>query len=78
MTHYLINATVAKLEEKSRAARSIVTGVNPETGKKIYEIEHENIGWFVQFEGSDESNFLGFDKPDLTVGQKVLIRIEPQ
>lgn len=78
MSHYLIHTTVAKVEEKSRAARAIVVGVDANTGRNIYEIERENIGWFVQFQGSDESNFLGFDKPNLQPGQKVLIRIEPQ
>lgn len=78
MNHYLINATVAKLEEKSRASRAVVVGKDSMTGKNIYEIERENIGWFVQFVGSDESNFLGFEKPDLQVGQQVKIRIEPQ
>lgn len=74
--HYLIETIVIKLEEKSRAVRAIVTGKDPATGKNIYEIERENIGWYVQFQGSDESNFIGFEKPDLKVGQKVLISLD--
>lgn len=78
MTHYVIQTIVAKLERKSRAKRAVAVGKDPNTGKNIYEIEREDIGWFVQFQGSDESNFLGFDKPELEVGQSVILRIEPK
>ncbi len=78
MSHYIIHARVAKLEEKTEAVRAVVTGKDPGTGKNIYEIERKNIGWFVLFEGSNEWKFLGNEKPNLQVGQKVKIRIEPE
>lgn len=33
-------------------------------------------GWFVHFEGSRESVYLGAEKPHLKVGDRVCIRIE--
>ena len=78
MSHYLISTSVAKIEEKTEAVRAVVTGKDPLTGRNIYEIERKTIGWFVQFEGSHEYTFLGFEKPNLQIGQKITIRIEPQ
>lgn len=77
MTHYVIDATVVKLEKKTRAKQMVVIGSDPETGKNIYEIEREDIGWFVLLQHSHEWLFLGFQEPKLKIGQAVKIRIEP-
>lgn len=74
---YLIDTSVVKLEKKSRARNAIITGKDAD-GKNIYEIEREDIGWFVLLENSHEWLFLGFDEPALKVGQSVTIRIEPK
>lgn len=78
MTHYSIETNVVKLEQKTRARAAVAIGKDPNTGKNIYQVETENIGWFVLFENSHEWLFLGFEKPNLTVGQGVKIRIEPK
>lgn len=78
MAHYLINTNVVKLECKSRARSAIARGIDPVTGRTIYEVEREDIGWFVLFENSHEWLFLGFEKPQLEIGQQVTIRIEPK
>lgn len=78
MTNYLIDTSVVKLEKKSRARSAVITGKDPNTGKNIYEIEREDIGWFVLLENSHEWLFLGFEEPTLKVGQSVTIRLEPK
>jgi hypothetical protein len=78
VTHYLIDTIVVKLEQKTRAKAAVPIGKNPETGKTIYEIEREDIGWFVLLQHIHEWLFLGFQEPDLEVGQQVTIRIEPK
>jgi len=38
---------------------------------------YQDLGWHVAFEGTWTKFFMGMDKPDFTVGQRVLITIEP-
>jgi hypothetical protein len=78
MTHYLINTDVVKIERKSRAKSMNVIGKDPETGKNIYEIEREDMGWFVLLKNSHEWLFLGYQEPKLQPGQQVTVRIEPR
>ena len=40
------------------------------------ELEEEDLGWFVCFEGSWERLHVGEEQPTLRVGQKVEITIE--
>lgn len=78
MTHYLIDTEVVDIQRKSRARAAVPVGKDPATGKSIYEIEREDIGWFVLLKNSHEWLFLGFQEPKLTPGQKVTIRIQPK
>lgn len=77
MTTYVIPAKIAKIEQKSEAVAAVPNGKN-EQGKIIYNIERQDLGWFILMEGSHEYLFLGKEKPDLQVGQEVTIRIEPR
>jgi hypothetical protein len=69
-TRYKIPSTVRSVEFREKIVRTekvgdeIVTTMVP-------------LGWFVCFDGSRESLFLGQDKPDLIAGQAVAIIIEP-
>jgi hypothetical protein len=68
-----IPTRVLKLEEKKRT----LTGRKKEDGEVIFT--HQTLGWFVRFEGSDESLFIGFEKPeDLAEGTEVDILIIPK
>lgn len=78
MTHYLINTEVVDIQRKSRARAAVVVGKDQETGKNIYEIDREDVGWFVLLKNSHEWLFLGFDEPKLKPGQQVIVRIEPK
>jgi hypothetical protein len=40
------------------------------------KFEKISIGWFIHLEGSWESLFIGYEKPDLNVGDNVIITIE--
>ena len=73
ITHYIVSTKVEKLERKRKALRSVKTGEINEQGKPIYEVEWEDTGWFVLFEGSHEYIHLGFDEPIWKVGQEIEI-----
>jgi hypothetical protein len=75
---YVINTTITKIEQKRMAMRAVKTGRMLPDGRAETEIEYEDIGWFVQFEGMRESWRLGAEQPELTVGQPVEIIINPK
>lgn len=60
---------VVKVERKSSAVRA------HKEGDEI-KVERQDLGWFVLLEGSRESWAVGFDEPDLKVGQRVQVTIE--
>jgi len=71
---YRIESMVEKLEHKTRALRAFM---DPDNANEVIW-EREDIGWFVTFEGSHESLFVGFTEPkDLQPGTKVNILIYP-
>jgi len=65
---YIINTTVADVEH--RFQRLHVAGHGPDSIFKT-----QSVGWFVLFEGSHESLYMGQDFPNLTTGDAVEIRI---
>jgi len=68
-----IPTRVLKLEERNR----IVSARKNEDGTVTFR--HENLGWFVHFEGSYEALFVGFEKPEeLAPGIEVDILIVPR
>lgn len=70
---YKIRTKVQDLEEKTRVVRA---DKNTVTGEVTFT--SESIGWFVHFEGSRESLFVGIERPtDLDVGTEVFITIIP-
>jgi hypothetical protein len=69
-TRYKIPTKVVRVEHKSITLRSW------KTADGTVEATTEKIGWWVSFEGSWESIYLGSERPDLYEGQDVLITIE--
>jgi hypothetical protein len=68
-----IPTRVVKLEEKHR----VVSAKKNDDDTVAYT--HENLGWFVHFEGSWEALFVGFQKPEgLEKGAEVDILIIPR
>lgn len=76
MSQYKINTKVASVELKKRVTGHRRTGEVDQMGKPIYEAIEETLGWFVNFEGSWESLYLGPDKPKAVPGQSAVIRVE--
>jgi len=73
--NYRIHTKVKALEQKRRALRAWTDHTDPEN--PVVKYEYEDIGWFVTFENSHESLFVGMDKPlDLEPGAKVDIIIQ--
>jgi hypothetical protein len=70
MTRYKIHTKVARVEPKTVLLRSWKTA----DGK--VETATAPCGWWVRFEGSWESLYLGENRPDLYIGQEVVITIE--
>ena len=70
MTRYRIPTKVAKLELKSVVLRSWKSADG-----KVQAVTQKR-GWWVAFEGSWESIYLGEQRPDLEVGQDIMITIE--
>lgn len=66
---FVINTTVKRLENIEKQIRSFMQDNNTIT-------ERENLGWFVQFEGSWESLSLGKEKPGWATGDKIKITME--
>jgi hypothetical protein len=60
---------IIKIERKSSAVRA------HKEGDEI-KVERQDLGWFVLFEGSQESWAVGFDEPTLKVGQRVTVTVE--
>jgi len=76
MTTYKIRTQVKDLEHKRRALRCSADRTDPE--KPVFNWAYEDVGWFVQFEGSYEALFVGKERPeDLEVGAQVEILIRP-
>jgi hypothetical protein len=70
MTRYKIPTKITRVEHKSITVRSWKTA----DGK--VDATTQKIGWWVSWEGSLESYFLGPDRPDLYEGQDVAIIID--
>ena len=76
-TVYKIITTVKDLEFKKRALKVTADRTVPE--KPIFHWTYEDMGWFVNFDGSYESLFVGRDRPmDLEPGTEVEILIRPR
>lgn len=70
---YVIPTKVRSLEFKKKVTGAKVDKSNKDT----VTIETVDLGWFVLFEGSCESLFVGYDQPEgLDPGSKVKIIIE--
>lgn len=71
---YKIHTKVKDLEFKKRALRVTADRTDPEN--PVLKWEYEDIGWFVQFDGSYEALFMGKTEPiDLKPGTEVEILI---
>lgn len=78
-------STVVKVEKKRRALRAQRVSVapvdpnHPPPMNAEIKVEYEDMGWFVNLEGSWESIHVGFDEPDLKPGQVMVVtmRAEP-
>jgi hypothetical protein len=70
-TAYKIATRITRVESKRLLLRGRI--VNGET-----VFDYQDLGWFVSFDGSHESLWLGPEEPDLTAGQEVNLRIEPR
>lgn len=68
MTTYIINTTVKGLQEKERTVSVGQDGTS----------HVEKLGWFILLADSQEWRYLSDEKPDLKVGQGVIVRIEPR
>lgn len=76
MNMYTISSVVKALEHKRKALRAIANRTDPHN--PVVNYEYEDIGWFVTFENSHESLFVGMEEPpDLKPGTRVLIQIRP-
>lgn len=76
---YRIRTRVLKIEHKHQITNVRKTGKPLPDGKAELASDSVSLGWFVLFEGSWESIFLGFEEPkDLAVGQEVDILLCPK
>lgn len=66
---YATHTRVASVEERIQILRAHKQGDD-------VVVEKANLGWFVRFEGSWESIFLGDTKPAFVVGDRVKISFE--
>ena len=74
MECFRIHTKVQNLEFKTRAVRAY----KPDPNKTDVTVEREDIGWFVCFENSYESLFVGKEKPaNLDPGTEVDIILVP-
>jgi hypothetical protein len=74
---YRIQTRVKALEFKKKALRSWANKADPEN--VVVQYEYEDLGWFVTFEDSHESLFVGkTEPPDLQIGTVVDIIIVPR
>jgi hypothetical protein len=74
---FRITTRVKALEFKKKALRSWADRTDPEN--VVVQYEYEDLGWFVTFEDSHESLFVGkTEPPDLQVGTVVDIIIVPR
>lgn len=70
-TAYAIYTQVVSVTQEEYAVRGRIVN-----GEAI--VEKQDLGWYVLFEGSHEKLFLGWDRPELSAGDKVKILIERQ
>ena len=74
---YRIQTRVKALERKHRTVRTWVDNTDPE--KPEIKSQCEDMGWFITFDNSHESLFVGYAQPiDLKVGQAVDVYIVPK
>lgn len=63
---YKIYTTVKLVEFREKVVRGRMIG-------ETAVLDKEPLGWYVHFEGSWESLYMGHEKPDFVKGQKVEI-----
>jgi len=72
--------TVKDISRRSKALRSVKVGETiAMDGSKspVWEIQREDLGWFVLMEGSHEMIFVGKEKPDdLKIGQTIEVTLK--
>ena len=68
---FKIKTCVVVVEEKSRVQGCYATAAVDTSGKPVYEEVTQNLGWFVTFEGSHESLYVGDSHPLNERGEKV-------
>lgn len=74
---YKIRTKVKALEFKKTVISAKADRSDP--ANPVITYQHEDVGWFAQFEGSYEALFVGKDQPfDLPVGANVTILIIPE
>lgn len=66
---YAITTTVVRVYERTKEV--YLGGIGKEA-----VFREESLGWFVHLFGSDESIFLGTEKPDFEAGDKIKITFE--
>jgi hypothetical protein len=67
---------VVDLSEREQiVSTEILDRQKPMTPDNV-EITKKQLGWFMRLDGSRESLFVGDEKPDFEVGQKVKVTIE--
>jgi len=71
-THYKIKTKIIKIFQEQ-----IPVNWRKDINNKP-ECDYSPGGWFISLENSYESLFIGDEKPDLTVGQKVTVTISPE
>lgn len=72
-TVYVIKTRVLEVEEKRRVVGHYATGQVDVSGKKEYAPREEKLGWFVRFEASWESLYVGREPPTTSSGELVKV-----
>jgi hypothetical protein len=71
---YSFKTKVTSVKEHFESINWRMESVN---GQKQRTCDQRSIGWYVTLEGSRESIYLGDNKPDLVINQKVTVSITP-
>jgi hypothetical protein len=73
MIRYVIRTYVENVSEQHR---TISVKKDAVTGEMTSETE--SLGWFIRLRGSQEQLHVGWQKPDLAIGDQVKITIEKE
>jgi len=72
--------TVKDISKRSRAMGAVKVGeVIAMDGSKspVWEVQREDLGWFILMEGSHEMIYVGQDKPnDIKIGQAIEVTLK--